>query len=57
MVSGKTGVCFNKRANKWRAFISINKKNIHLGYYDTFEEAVRVREEAEIKYFGEYRRK
>jgi len=27
------GCCFDKARNKWRAQISINSKNIHLGYY------------------------
>lgn len=28
-----------------------------VGYYEDYDEAVRVREEAEMQYFGEYRRK
>lgn len=32
-----------------------NKKTIGLGQYDTFEDAVKARLEAEIEYFGEYR--
>lgn len=55
--SGVTGVFWNKACNKWKATISINKKQIHLGLYEDFEEAVRARKEAEIKYFGEYRYK
>lgn len=45
------------RDGRWRARISLNRKEIHLGYFDTFEEALKVRKEAEVKYFGEYRRK
>lgn len=33
------GVCFNKPANKWNAYISINGKRKHLGYFETEEEA------------------
>jgi hypothetical protein len=33
------GCSFNKRANKWLARIIINKKYIHLGYFDTESEA------------------
>jgi len=33
------------------------QKQIHLGYYDDFDEAVQVRKEAEEKYYGEYRLK
>ena len=45
--SGHTGVFFNKERNKFQAYISVNKKVFHLGSHDTYEEAVRVREEAE----------
>jgi hypothetical protein len=37
--SGYKGVGFNKRAKKFRATITINKHQIHLGYYATAEEA------------------
>ena len=33
------GYSWDKRANKWQATIGLNKKKIHLGYYDTPEEA------------------
>jgi len=33
------GYYFNKRENKFRAYISLNGKNIHLGYFNTAEEA------------------
>ena len=52
--SGVTGVVWYKTKNKWRAQIMVDKKNISLGYYKNFEDAVRVRKEAEEKYFGEY---
>lgn len=52
--SGITGVTWDKRKNQWVARIAINYKRIHLGYFDTFEKAVKVRKEAEEKYFGEY---
>jgi hypothetical protein len=29
------GCYFNKKANKWHSQIKINKKRIHLGYFDT----------------------
>lgn len=53
---GHIGVCWypHRGLNKWMAHIAIDKKKIHLGYYDTYEEACRAREEAEIKYFGEF---
>ena len=55
--SGKVGVSFNKARNKWVASIKSNGKSIYLGYYTELEDAIRARKEAEIKYFGEYRRK
>jgi hypothetical protein len=30
------------------------KKHIHLGYFETVEEALKARKEAEKKYFGEF---
>lgn len=52
--SGKKGVSYNKKRKKWRARITVNKKEIHLGEFENFEDACRVRDEAELKYFGEY---
>lgn len=52
--SGVTGVCWYKAYNKWKARITISKKEIHLGYFDSFDDAVKARKEAEEKYFGEY---
>ena len=53
--SGHTGVYYNSINHNWRALIGLNNKIIDLGSYPTKEEAIRVREEAEIKYFGEHR--
>ena len=33
------GYCFNKKVNKWQAYIKVDGKRIHLGYFDTEEEA------------------
>lgn len=43
-----------KRGNRFRAYITINYKTIHLGTYNTVEEAKDARREAAIKYFGEF---
>jgi hypothetical protein len=32
----------------------VDKKVIHLGYFEDLEEAIEVRRDAELKYFGEY---
>jgi len=47
--SGYKGVCAFK--DKWKAYISINKKQTVLGIFDTKEEAYQVRLEAESKYY------
>lgn len=53
--SGKKGVHWDKSRNKWLVSITVNKKTYYLGRYDNFDEAVRVREEAEEKYHKEFR--
>lgn len=55
--SGYTGVQRNKGRNKWIARIQVNGKNIVLGRFDDIKDAIEARKQAEIKYFGEYRRK
>lgn len=52
--SGVTGVTYDKTNCKWLAFIILNQKQIHLGRFNSFEDAVKARKEAENKYFGEY---
>lgn len=53
--SGYTGVGYNKSLNKWRARISVDCKNIELGLFNSMEEAVCKRKEAELKYHKEWR--
>lgn len=48
--SGQTGVFFDTRINKWLARISPNGKSIHLGSFETIEEATQVRKKAEKEY-------
>jgi hypothetical protein len=52
--SGKTGVSWRKQRSKWHAHIKVDGKEIHLGFYDVFDDAVSARIEAEKKYFGEF---
>ena len=54
--SGFTGVTFNEKNGTWVARIGHNKKRIYLGSFQTFEDAVKARKQAEEKYFGEYAR-
>ena len=51
--SGYVGVSWNKKINKYRAYIKINYEQIHLGYYENFEDAIEARRQGELKYFGE----
>ena len=37
--------------DRYRVRIQFNRKLINLGYFDTLEEAVKARKEAECKYF------
>lgn len=55
--SGCTGVCWRKDKQKWRAYITVGRKTIHLGYFLDEKDAISARGKAEVKYFGEYRRK
>ena len=52
--SGVTGIHFDKRFGKWIAQIGYKGKKIYLGSFLKFDDAVKVRKEAEEKYFGEY---
>lgn len=50
--SGTTGVAMTSDHKKWRAYITINKKQIHLGIFDTKQEAIDSRKKAEEKYYN-----
>lgn len=52
--SGITGVCWNEKIKKYRAYIQKDGKNYNLGFFANLEDAVKARKEAEIKYFGEH---
>jgi hypothetical protein len=52
--SGKIGVSWQKNITKWFSYISIEGKRIPLGYYENLEDAIKAREDAEDKYFGEF---
>jgi hypothetical protein len=54
--SGYKGVAVNQNGKKWRAYITVNKKRIHLGEHDTPELAHKAYCEAAMKYFGEFAR-
>ncbi len=52
--SGQKGVSWSKRVQKWRSRIMVDSKEIHLGYFDTIEDAARAYNDTAIKYFGEF---
>ena len=51
--SGITGVSWKKQRNKWKAYINVNRKQIHLGYFTEKDDAVRARLRGEIVHFKE----
>lgn len=48
------GVTWTKNRNKFKAYINIDNKQIHLGYFTDINEAVKSRLLGEKQYFGEY---
>lgn len=50
-MSGHNGVGWRNDSNKWRAFVTVNRKLIHLGSYEKLEDAVAAREAGERKYY------
>ena len=48
--SGHVGVYWCKIRSRWRAKITVNGKNIYLGYFKEKEDAIKARKEAEAKY-------
>lgn len=55
--SGCNGVNWFKESQKWMVRITVDNEVIYLGLYENLEDAIRVRKEAEEKYFGEYQNK
>ena len=55
--SGVTGVHYRKDCNKWYAHIRINKKRIHLGSYNSKEEAIEARQKAVTSFCLENKKK
>jgi hypothetical protein len=52
--SGFKGVSWHKHNKQWQAYIRINKKLIHLGFYETREEAHAAYVEVSRKNRGEF---
>ncbi len=54
--SGVTGVSWDRREQKWAAYIMIARRKIALGNHADFDAAVQARRDAERRYFGEFAR-
>jgi len=54
MNSKSNGISFNKIKRKWIAQIQVNYKIIYLGCFNNKNEALKIRQIAEKKYFGEF---
>lgn len=50
------GVYWIEKIKKWKAKLSINYKEIHIGYFDREEDAALAYNFESMKYFGEYSR-
>lgn len=52
--TGVVGISYRPDFSKWIARIMVNYKTLHLGSFEDFDDAVRARQAAEKKYFGEF---
>ena len=52
--SSVRGVSWHKARNKWRAYITINGKTKHLGFFINKEEAIEARLKAELELYGTF---
>lgn len=50
---GAKGIFLDNRG-KYRVTIILNRKSIHIGYFDTLEQAIEERRKAENEYYGEF---
>jgi hypothetical protein len=48
------GVCFSTQKQKWRAYINVKGKQIHLGFHNSEQLAAEAYNKGAIKYFGEF---
>jgi hypothetical protein len=54
--SGFTGVNFAKRERKWRVSITVNSRNIYIGFFENEVDAARAYNEAAVKHHGQFAR-
>jgi hypothetical protein len=50
--TGHTGVYFDKRRSQYQAYISVEGKKKHLGWYKEIEDAIKARKWGENEYHG-----
>ncbi len=48
------GISWHKETETWRAYITVNNKQIYLGLHDLLDGAIKARQAAEKFYFGEF---
>lgn len=47
------GISMNEKGTKYRARLQVNGKRLHLGWFDSAEEAVTAYNQAAIEYYGQ----
>lgn len=52
--SGATGVAFYPPCQKWRVKIRAEGRHMHIGLFDTKEEAIEARHRAEVRLHGDF---
>ena len=55
--SGYKGINWDKRSNRWRASIFENGLKVHIGYFESLDDAVKARQKKANEVFGEYTNK
>lgn len=50
--SGKTGVCWQPKIGKYRAYITRHGRQVSLGVYESIDDAVEARKNAEVLVYG-----
>jgi hypothetical protein len=54
--SGYKGVTFDRQTGRWKAQVTVDGRNRHLGRYDTAEEAARAYDRVALEAFGSFAR-